>query len=101
MTGNPFHLPEMISGTRGFHPAYVARGAVYDAKRIQQTKKMIKNAFEAQINGEGFSLVEILSACPTNWHKTPLQCKEHIGSVVVNEYPLGEYKSRGQGENKA
>lgn len=94
MTGQPFHLPELISGTRGFHVAYAARGAVYDQKTINQTKKMLRNAFEAQLNGEGFSLVEVVSACPTNWHMTPLQCKERIHTKVTEEYPLGEFKSR-------
>ena len=92
--GLPFHVPEIIANTKGFHAAYVARGAVYDTKTINQTKKMLKNAFEAQMNNEGFSLVEILSACPTNWHMTPLQCKERISTEVVAEYALGEYKSR-------
>lgn len=93
-TGEPFHLPEIISEIKGFHPAYVARGAVYDVKSINQTKKMLKNAFQAQLNNEGFSLVEILSPCPTNWHMTPLQCKEHIEDEIVKEYPLGELKVR-------
>lgn len=94
--GLPFHFPEMVANTKGFHVAYSARGAVYDVKTINQTKKMIKNAIEAQINGEGYSVVEILAPCPTNWHMTPLQCKEFISTKVLDEYPIGEFKTRSQ-----
>ena len=95
ITGLPFHFPEMVAQSKGFHVAYAARGAVVDPKSINQTKKMIRNALEAQINGEGYSIVEVVSACPTNWHKTPLQCKEHIIENVLAEYPIGEFKTRG------
>ena len=95
ITGMPFHFPEMVAQSKGFHVAYAARGAVVDPKTINQTKKMIRNALEAQLNGEGYSVVEIVSACPTNWHKTPLQCKEHIIQNVLQEYPIGEFKTRG------
>ena len=94
LTGLPFHFPEMVAGSKGFHVAYAARGAVYDAKTINQTKKMIRNAFEAQLNGEGYSLVEVLCACPTNWHMTPMQCKERLSKAVMEEYPIGEFKTR-------
>lgn len=94
LTGMPFHFPEMVASSKGFHIAYAARGAVYDIKSINLTKKMLRDAFEAQINGEGYSIVEILSACPTNWHMTPLQCRDRIASVVVEEYPIGVFKAR-------
>ena len=94
VSGMPFHFPEMVANSKGFHVAYAARGAVYDVKTINQTKKMLRNAFEAHLNGEGFAVVEILSACPTNWHMTPLQCKERLETAVVAEYPIGEFKTR-------
>ena len=53
LTGMPFHFPEMVANSKGFHVAYAARGAVIDAKTINQTKRMIRNALEAQLNGEG------------------------------------------------
>lgn len=95
LTGLPFHFPEMVATSKGFHVAYAARGAVVDAVSINKTKKMIKNALEAQLNGEGYSVVEILSACPTNWHMTPQQCNERIKAAVEEEYPIGEFKTRG------
>ncbi len=95
LTGLPFHFPEMVANSQGFHVAYAARGTVNDVKSINQTKRMIRNAFEAQLNGEGFSVVEVLTACPTNWHMTPQQCQERISTSVESEYPVGEFKKRG------
>lgn len=94
LTGMPFHFPEMVADSKGFNVAYAARGAVIDVKTINQTKKMIKNAFEAQLNGEGYSIVEILSACPTNWHMSPKQCQERLSNAIMEEYPIGEFKKR-------
>ena len=56
---------------------------------------MIRNALEAQLNGEGYSVVEVLSPCPTNWHMSPKQCREQIAGQIMAEYPLGEFKTRG------
>ena len=95
LTGMPFHFPEMVANSKGFHVAYAARGAVIDAKTINQTKRMIRNALEAQLNGEGYSVVEVLSPCPTNWHMSPKQCREQIAGQIMAEYPLGEFKTRG------
>jgi 2-oxoglutarate ferredoxin oxidoreductase subunit beta len=91
-SGKPLHLPEMIA--REFPVAYAARGAVYDVKSINETKRMMRNALEAQIAGEGYSLVEILSPCPTNWHMTPLKSLERVKGAMVGEYPLGEFAAR-------
>ena len=85
----------MVANSKGFHVAYAARGAVIDAKTINQTKRMIHNALEAQLNGEGYSVVEVLSPCPTNWHMSPKQCREQIAGQIMAEYPLGEFKTRG------
>ncbi len=97
LTGLPIHLPEMIAGS--FEKvAYVARGSTHDIKNIMKTKEMIRNAFEAQINKEGYSMVEILCSCPTNWHMNPLKCQARIASEVINEYPVGEFKTRRNAE---
>ena len=93
LNGKPIHLPEIIS--REFTDvAYVARGAVHNVKAINETKKMIKNAIEAQINGEGYSMVEVLSMCPTNWHMTPVQATARVENEVMKEYPVGVFKER-------
>ena len=94
LKGYPFHLPEMIA-SQFTHVAYVARGAVNDAKNIRQLKKMIKNGLEAQVKGEGYSLIEVLAPCPTNWNMTPLKSLEWLEENMLKEYPIGEFKKRG------
>lgn len=92
-TGHPFHMPELIA--ENFKDAaYVARGSVSSPANIRQLKKMIRNAFEAQLNGEGYSIVENLSVCPNNWHLSPIESLAHVNNVVVKEFPLGEFKKR-------
>lgn len=91
-SGFPLHLPEMIA--REFPVAYVARGAIVDVKSIMNVKALMKNALEAQINHEGYSMVEILSPCPTNWHFSPQKSLERVKNELIAEYPLGEFASR-------
>lgn len=93
VTGMPIKVPEMIASS--FSPAYVARGTVIDAKHIMQLKRYIKNALEAQINKEGYSLVEILSPCPTNWHMSPIDAIENIEKNILPYYTVGEFCRRG------
>ena len=57
-----------------------------------KTKKAIKRAFEYQLEGRGFTLVEILSQCPTDWHLTPLQAVDKIRNDLIPYYPLGVYR---------
>ncbi len=90
--GMPLNIMEVL---KTFEMGYLARGTLVDAKSINQTKKYIKNAFEAQMNNEGFSFVEILSPCPTNWYMTPLKSLERIKNDVLPVFPLGEYIKRG------
>lgn len=93
-TGYPIHVPEMVSYS--FKPAYVARGAVTTPKEIRRLKTYIRNAFEAQINQEGYSLVEVMSTCPTNWGMQPIQATKRLMEEVLPLYPLGELKKRGE-----
>lgn len=97
-TGAPIHVPEIIAAQ--FAPAFVARGAVYDAKHINQLKGYIKSALEAQINGEGYSMVEVLSPCPTNWGMDPVKAMERVRREMEPVYPLGILKDRTQGGNE-
>ena len=78
-------------------PSYLARVAVHTPKAIIQAKKFIKRAFEVQLAGLGFSLVEVLSACPTNWGLSPLEAVKWLEENMVPYYPLGEYKSPAGG----
>jgi 2-oxoglutarate ferredoxin oxidoreductase subunit beta len=97
-TGNPIKVPEIIA--QNFDVAYVARGSLHSAKEINKTKKYVRNAIEAQLNGEGFSLVEVLAQCPTNWKVSTVDANEWLKDKVVPIYPLGEFKKREGRDDK-
>ena len=71
--------------------AYAERVSVDSVKNIKAAKKAIKKAFETQVAGKGFSIVEVLSTCPTHWGKTPEQALEWLRSDMMPYYPLGVY----------
>ena len=93
LTGKPLDAMKLM-GT--LDVAYLARGTMTDIKEITKTKRYIRKAFEAQKNKMGYSLVEILSPCPTNWGMTPLNACKHINQVIQAVYPLGEFKGGGK-----
>lgn len=72
--------------------AYVTRQAVLDVPGIRRTKKAIKLAFQVQLAGLGFSMVEILSTCSTNWGVSPLEALEWAKKNMMPYYPLGDTK---------
>lgn len=88
--GYPVRICEMLSTIEG--AAYIERVSVHDVKSIWQAKKAIKKAFDVQIQGKGFALVEVLSACPTNWGLSPLEALEWLKDNMILYYPLGVYK---------
>ncbi len=92
ITGLPLKFPELAASQ--FNVAYAARGAVTTPANINRTKGYIKNALEAQIGGEGYSVVEVMATCPTNWGMTPLQAVERIEKELLPYYQLGEFKTR-------
>ena len=75
-------------------PEFIARVAVNNVKNVKNAKKAIKKAFQNQIEGKGFSLVEVVSACPTNWGMTPQKALEWVESDMLPYYPIGVYKDR-------
>ncbi|MCP4425046.1 MAG: 2-oxoglutarate oxidoreductase [Chloroflexi bacterium] len=89
-TGFPMHIAELFSGLPG--TVYSARRSLHDAKHIIQAKKAIRTAFEAQLQNLGFSIVELLSSCPTNWGMTPVEALHWVRDSMVPQYPLGDYK---------
>ena len=90
MAGWPMRIAELIGVLPG--AAYVTRQAVLDVPGIRRTKKAIKLAFQAQLAGLGFSLVEIISTCNTNWHMGPVQALEWAKEHMVAYFPVGDTK---------
>lgn len=88
--GFPIHATEMLAMLQG--AAYVVRRSVHDPGHINQTKKAIKTAFQVQMNGLGFALVEVLSSCPVNWEMTPIEALRFVKEKMIPVYPLGDYK---------
>jgi len=92
ITGNPLKFPELVASQ--FDVAFAARGAVTTPKNVNKLKKYIKNGLEAQLNGEGYSVIEVLSPCPTNWKLSPLNSMKRIEEELIPYYPLGVFKER-------
>jgi 2-oxoglutarate ferredoxin oxidoreductase subunit beta len=90
--GIPLDLSEMLAIANG--SVYIERCAVNTAKNIIRTKKAITKAFQVQMKDLGFSLVEILSACPTNWKMPPVDANEWIGSNMMKYFPLKVIKDQ-------
>ena len=67
----------------------------FEIIRVVKTKKMIKKAIDKQLNGEGFCLVEVLSACPTNWNLSPTDALGYMRDVQEKYFELGEFTDRG------
>lgn len=89
--GYPMHAAELVASFKGV--SYAARGALFKPALYQQTKRYIRSAFEKQKSGLGLSFVEVLTACPVDWHLTPLDSVAWIESEMVKEFPLGEFKN--------
>lgn len=89
--GYPIRVCELLNTLDG--SAYLARVSVHSPKHVREAKKAIREAFETQLAGKGFSLVEVLSACPTNWRKTPVESLSFIENEMIKQYPLGKFKT--------
>ena len=92
MVGFPVKVCEMLSQIDG--AAYLERVAVNNVKNIKAAKAAIKKAFQNQIDGKGFSLIEVLSTCPTNWGMTPTNAIKWLEENMMPYYPLGVYKDK-------
>lgn len=89
-TGMPIRMSELLSTLDG--AAYIARRSLNDPANIRKAKKAIRLAFETQVRGLGFSMVELLSTCPTNWKLTPSDACVFVEEEMVPAFPLGDYK---------
>ena len=90
--GYPVKVCEMLSQIDG--ATYLERVAVNNVKNVKAAKNAIKKAFQNQIDGKGFSLVEVLSTCPTNWGLTPEKSLKWLEENMLPYYPLGVYKDK-------
>ena len=88
--GNPIRVSEMLATLDG--PALIQRVSVHDVKHVLEAGKAIKKAFQYQLEGKGFSLIEVLSTCPTNWGMTPKEALKWLVDNMIPQYPLGVKK---------
>lgn len=93
LTGNPIHMSELLAQLDG--SAYIVRRSLHDVKNIRKAKKAILTALKVQMAGLGFSMVELLSSCPTNWGLTPIESLRWIEENMIPCFPLGDYKVTG------
>ena len=93
--GYPVRVSEMLATLNG--PAYIERVSVHDVPHIKKAKAAIKKAFQLQMEGRGFTLVEVLSTCPTNWGLSPIEALQWLRDNMLPYYPLGVYKDSVKG----
>jgi len=91
LAGWPIRMRELLSTLRT--PAYIARGSAHSPQWIIRTKQYIKKAFQYQEENTCFSLIEVLSTCPTNWGMTPTESTQWLADNMIPYYPLGELKT--------
>jgi 2-oxoglutarate ferredoxin oxidoreductase subunit beta len=91
-SGYPIRMVEMLATLEA--PAFLARVALNSPANVKRARKAIRKAFEMQLNQVGFSMVEVLSACPTNWRMSPLKANQWIQEEMMRYFPLGVYKEK-------
>jgi len=91
LAGFPIRMAELLARLDG--AAYVVRRSLHNPAEIRKAKKAIRSAFENQMQGRGFSLVELLSSCPVNWNMQPVEALKWIETHMMPIFPLGDYKS--------
>jgi 2-oxoglutarate ferredoxin oxidoreductase subunit beta len=90
--GYPVNVCEMLATLKG--SVFVERVSTHDIKNLYNTKKAIKKAFQVQMAGLGFSIVEVLSTCPTNWGMEPVKALKWVEEKMIPQYPLGNFKGK-------
>ena len=88
--GSPIQMAEMLSTLGG--AAYIERASVTTPAQIARAKRAIKKAFEIQIQGLGFTMIEVLSTCPTNWGMTPVEALGWLNDNMIPAFPLGVFR---------
>ncbi len=96
LAGYPLSVSEMLATTKG--AAYIERVSMHDVKHIKQAAKAIEKAFRYQVEGKGFSMIEVLSTCPTNWGMAPVDALKWLEENMIPQYPLGVFKDKYEEE---
>jgi 2-oxoisovalerate ferredoxin oxidoreductase beta subunit len=92
--GYPMRMSELLSQLDA--PVYIERVALSDPKNTNKTRRAVRKALQIQIENKGFSLVEVLSVCPSGWKMTPIQSKQWLNDYLVKQFPLGVYRDRSE-----
>ena len=96
LAGKPIRMAEMLATIDG--AVFVERVSVHDIPNIRKAKKAIKKAFEVQLEGKGFGIVEVLSTCPTNWGVTAPEAMVWLKENLIPYYPLGNFRTPEEGK---
>jgi len=96
--GFPVRVCELIATLDA--PVYIERVALTDAKNTSKVRRAVRKALKNQIENKGFSLVEVLSACPSNWKMTPVQAKQWLVDNMIKQFPLGVFKDKTEESEK-
>ena len=94
--GYPMHMCEILNQLTA--PYYLERCSCNNPANVMKTKAAIKKAFQNQLDGKGFSLVEIVTSCPTNWGLDPLQALDYLEDKMFKEFPLGVIRDKSKDE---
>jgi len=96
-SGSPIRISEMLATIEG--AAFIERVSVHNPQHVRKAKKAIRNAFTTQQKGLGFSLVEVLSTCPTNWGMTPQDSLGWLADNMIPYFPLGNLRNPQEVDN--
>ena len=94
--GNPIRVCEMLASLDG--PAYIERVTVNNIKNIKAAKAAIEKAFRYQVEGKGYSFIEVVSTCPTNWGMSPIDAMKWMEENMLKHYPLGVFRDVEEGK---
>ena len=92
LVGYPVKVSELLSTLEC--PYYIERVAVNNVKNVKRAERAIKKAFQNQIDGKGYSFIEVVAACPTNWHMDPVNANKWVDEAMIPYYPLGVYRDK-------
>ena len=96
VNGYPIRVCELLATLDA--PYYIERVSTHDVKHVMAAKKAIKKALRFQSEGRGYTFVEVLVSCPTNWHMRPAEALHFMGTECVKTFPLGVYRDKSEGE---